>query len=126
MIHPRCRLYRMCKVLAVAGAVVLLELAGSWGALDQELLPPPAPVAQVCPPEKAKDGAEPPKKEGGEKKEEPFWAKVPPLQPYPRLGAFTIPPKGPGYYSLKDVLEGNWREAPPKFPYPPTSLNANP
>lgn len=60
-----------------------------------------------------------PKKE--EKKEEkPFWAKNPPVTPMPRPGWFIIPPKGPGYYTLRDVLEDNCRENPPKSPWGPT------
>jgi hypothetical protein len=55
--------------------------------------------------------------------EKPFWTKVPPVQPYPRAGAFLILPTGPGYYSLRDLLEGNYRDKPPKFPYPPFCLN---
>lgn len=52
-----------------------------------------------------------------------FWKKVPPVEPPPRAGWPVLPPAGPGYYSLRDRLEGRWREKPPKFPYPPTSLN---
>src|SRR5207249_84964 len=37
-------------------------------------------------------------------------------------GWFSIPPKGPGYYSLLDLVRGNYREGPPKFPYPPFAL----
>ena len=50
-----------------------------------------------------------------------FWTKVPPLSPYPRLGFPFIFPTGPGYYSLLDVLEGNYRENAPKNPWPPTA-----
>jgi hypothetical protein len=44
--------------------------------------------------------------------------KVPPVRPHPRPGFFSILPTGPGYYSLGDALTGNWREGPPKYPYP--------
>jgi hypothetical protein len=47
------------------------------------------------------------------------WAKVPPIGPLPRPGWFIILPTGPGYYSLKDLLTDNYRENPPKYPYPP-------
>jgi hypothetical protein len=43
--------------------------------------------------------------------------KVPPVRPHPRPGFFSIPPAGPGYYSLADALTGTWREGPPKYPY---------
>ncbi len=45
----------------------------------------------------------------------------PPLMPIPRTGMFLIPPTGQGYYSFRDWLEGNYREKPPKFPWPPVS-----
>jgi hypothetical protein len=48
-----------------------------------------------------------------------LWSKVPPVRPFPRLGSFLVAPTGPGYYSLRDVIEGNYREAPPTFPYAP-------
>ena len=31
---------------------------------------------------------------------------------------FPVPPTGPGYYSLLDVIRGNCRKDPPKYPYP--------
>jgi alginate export protein len=46
-----------------------------------------------------------------------MWAKVPPIRPLPRPGTFPMPPSGPGYYSLLDVVQGNYREGPPKIPY---------
>src|SRR5262249_20113413 len=58
---------------------------------------------------------------GEEKQEESCWAKVPPVVPLPRTGWFLIPPSGPGYYSLLDCVQGNYREKPPKLPYPPLS-----
>jgi hypothetical protein len=48
----------------------------------------------------------------------PFWARVPVVQKFPPLGWFFLPPNGPGYYSLADVLFGNYRKGPPKYPYP--------
>jgi hypothetical protein len=44
--------------------------------------------------------------------------KVPPTRVFPRLGHSPNLPKGPGYYSFLDVLQGNYRENPPKYPYP--------
>lgn len=52
----------------------------------------------------------------------PFWATNPPVTPFPRPAFFYIPPKGPGYYSAWDMLRGNERENPPKFPYTPISI----
>jgi hypothetical protein len=51
------------------------------------------------------------------------WSKVPPVTPIPRMGNFQILPTGPGYYSLLDYLEGNYREKPPKYPWPPFSID---
>jgi hypothetical protein len=57
--------------------------------------------------------------------EPPFnWAKVPPVTPVPRPGWFIITPTGPGYYSLEDLLTGNYRRQAPRFPYGLTSLNS--
>ena len=55
-----------------------------------------------------------------------IWSKVPPPEPFPRLGGFFILPTGPGYYSLKDVLTDNYREKPPVYPWPPFSLDVYP
>ena len=49
------------------------------------------------------------------------WRKVPKTRPVPRSGFFQVPPTGPGYYSLLDVLQENERSGPPKYPYPRTS-----
>src|SRR5262249_35801646 len=54
-----------------------------------------------------------------DEKAKPFWAKNPPVTRFPRPGFFCIPPTGPGYYSAWDLLQGNERENPPKFPYGP-------
>ena len=52
----------------------------------------------------------------------PFWQRVPVVQKFPPPGWFPLPPNGPGYYSLADVLTGTYRKAPPKYPYPRFSL----
>src|SRR5262249_27358222 len=67
-----------------------------------------------------KGGAAPAKPKAEEPKS--FWEKVPPVRIFARPGNFSIPPAGPGYYSAKDCLTGNFREAPPRFPYPPHAL----
>jgi hypothetical protein len=51
-----------------------------------------------------------------------FWKNVPPVYPIARPGDFTVPPTGPGYYSLLDCLTGTERQAPPKYPYPAFAL----
>jgi len=43
---------------------------------------------------------------------------VPVVTKVPPLGSQTIPPTGPGYYSFQELLEGDERQAPPKYPYP--------
>ena len=50
------------------------------------------------------------------------WANVPSVQVLPRLGYFLVPGSGPGYYSALDKIQGNYREKPPVFPYPPFAL----
>jgi hypothetical protein len=54
------------------------------------------------------------------------WARVPPVFIFPRLGDFLIPPSGPGYYSVQDVVKHHRRARPPVFPYPPFSLKPFP
>ncbi len=50
-----------------------------------------------------------------------MWDKLPPAPPLPRIGYFTIPPGGRGYYSLVDVLlDHHWLKTP-QTPYPPTA-----
>ncbi len=56
----------------------------------------------------------------------PFWTKVPPVRPIQRPGWFIIPPAGPGYYSLRDLLEDNVREDRPALPWAPHSINPAP
>jgi hypothetical protein len=47
-----------------------------------------------------------------------WWANVPNVQPFPPPGNTIVPPTSPGYYSLLDVLRGNYRQKPPTYPYP--------
>lgn len=51
-----------------------------------------------------------------------FWESNPPVRIFPRMGFFTIPPAGEGYYSLLDVLTGEERQNPPKTPFPRFAL----
>jgi hypothetical protein len=48
----------------------------------------------------------------------PWWARVPNVQPFPPPGNTVVPPTGPGYYSLRDVLFSDYRQKPPRYPYP--------
>jgi hypothetical protein len=85
--------------------------------LDEITLRDEGPAA-ATPPGEVGPGAEccPP----AEKK--PFWATRSPVTPMPLLGAWIIPPTGPGYYSLWDLVRGEERSNPPRFPYGPYSL----
>jgi hypothetical protein len=79
------------------------------------------PIATGAPGEKKTESL--PIVESTEKKEEPkappsFWEKNPPYRLIPKLGNLPVLPTGPGYYSMRDWLEGNYRTAPPKYPYP--------
>jgi Alginate export len=106
---------------AVAAGLV----AGGIGASAQAVEPaipradPPAPAAPTSSPAPAADACP----AGGDSD---FWRNVPPVRPMPRLGNFPVPPGGPGYYSLADALAGDFREKPPKFPYPPFGLIPQP
>jgi len=102
---------------------------------ESALQPDPAEAASAqkpgcppCSPGAAQDGQ---KKEGepkdgdkkdGDKKDDdtakPFWQTHPRYPVLPRPGGFfQIPPTGPGYYSLKDLLTHQYRENPPPFGY---------
>ncbi|HEY7329769.1 MAG TPA: alginate export family protein [Gemmataceae bacterium] len=48
----------------------------------------------------------------------PWWTRVPNAQPFPPLGNTIIPPRGPGYFTLWELLSGDRREKPPIFAYP--------
>lgn len=53
-------------------------------------------------------------------------SKVPPVTAPSRPGLFMLPPTGPGYYSLLDLIIGNKREKPPVAPYAPFALLTTP
>lgn len=46
------------------------------------------------------------------------WAKVPVIRPLPKLEYYSPMPKGEGYYSLWDRIQGLPRQTPPKIPFP--------
>jgi hypothetical protein len=53
------------------------------------------------------------------------WMNLPVVRSTPRVGYFYVPPTGPGYYSLVDLVCDKYREAPPKYGYPPVCLMAD-
>lgn len=93
---------------------------------------PGAKELPAAPAGKDGDPCAPCAKQDDKKKAEPkdpwveFWKKVPPVRPTPPLGNFFVPPRGPGYYSLRDLLTGNYREGPPKSPWPSFTLLGTP
>ncbi len=120
------------KTLAEVGLLGGLWLAGSNCLLAQQAVPVSAVQAPVVITESGAAvtgqplGAPvtPPTVEAAPAAGEeckPFWTTVPHLSPLPRTGNFIIPPSGPGYYSLMDCLTDNYREKPPKAPWPPVS-----
>lgn len=90
----------------------------------------PAAVSVADPP--AMDPAPPLMEEGnapcevGCKEKQPFWATVPYPYYWPPLGWAFRRPEGPGYYSLWDMVTGNYREKPPPYPWPPFGLDIVP
>jgi hypothetical protein len=54
------------------------------------------------------------------------FADTPPNFIFPRLGLFPVPPTGPGYYSARDFLTGDYRQNPPPFPWGRISLKPFP
>lgn len=123
------------KAAATIGAPELDEPAIPLEAprpVELPVKPPPTEPAvkpeQAIPPAQSDQTDQPAQAEQPEQPAEAVadpafdWTKVPPIRnPIPRLGWFTIPPDGPGYYSLYDFFRGRERENPPKFPYPPIS-----
>lgn len=55
----------------------------------------------------------------------PF-ANTPPLSNFPRLLSTRSAPTGPGYYSARDFLSGEYRQKPPPFPWGRISLKPFP
>lgn len=107
-------------------SVLLLAVAGVCGpAMAQQRLPvslnsEPSPIAWIAPPALA-EYLPPPVEAAPAAPASPAvlpGSKRPPITPLPRPGIFTIPPSGPGYYSLKDQVQGNYQEKAPKYPYP--------
>src|SRR5262249_4833581 len=77
---------------------------------DGTAMPPPPNDGLGCAPASGGDG--------GQGSSGDRFKGVPPITPIPPTGWFPIQPSGPGYYSVEDVLTDNYRQAPPKYPYP--------
>ena len=101
-----------------------IALLGTGIALQVYANPtPPAPKATETPKTtEAPKTAEAPKAADGKFD----MSKVPPVTAASRPGLFLLPPTGPGYYSLLDLVTGNKREKPPVAPYAPFALLTTP
>src|SRR5262245_41280882 len=88
--------------------------------------PAAAPSPAATPPSASSSATTPPAAQSAaDETPKPFdWTKVPAIQPTPRVGYIIVPPPGPGYFSLDDLLTGNCRPKAPKFPFGTTSLYA--
>lgn len=105
----------------VAMMVFLIGVSGSTSA--DELPTFPAPTQEKETKEKEAKEKDTDKKDHDDS--DPctkFWQKNPPVRIFPRIGNFSVPPSGEGFYSLHDCLTGHWREKPPNFPYPAFGL----
>jgi hypothetical protein len=85
------------------------------GNQQPEPIPPPAVVEKI-----GETGIPP----GNAASRWPWMANLP-YRPIPPLGNSPILPTGPGYYSLRDVATGTYRDEPPRSPYPPYGLMRN-
>jgi hypothetical protein len=72
----------------------------------------------------AADKDVPPAASDGKAQEGPksAWLTNPPVAVIPRPAFYPMPPMGAGYYSLLDMLTGNYRDKPPAFGYPRFAL----
>jgi hypothetical protein len=115
---------RKLRAWLVGGALGVLLAAGTGLAQTRpETLPPgetppgtATPDAAALPPVVTEAAAA----DGDGKPEAPksVFDKVPPIPPViPKPGVFFMPPQGPGYYSLLDLLTGKYREERPPQPY---------
>lgn len=105
-------IFRRLPQLLAVGVTLTLLLTNVTHAQDlpkAALLPP----AEVVDDAAAQPAAEQPRSP---------WLDIPILHFNPRLGNFSILPKGRGYYSGLDWLRGNEVEAPPKTPFPAFAL----
>lgn len=85
--------------------------------------PSPGEAAQPIPEEEAPalggpSGGEQPPEEAAAGRYAPWWTRVPNVQPFPPPGNTIVPPRGPGYFTLWELISGDRRERPPVYPYP--------
>lgn len=105
---------------ALRSVAVAAGLCGG-AASAQDFLPPLEAAPPMAPPtmvEERSPVAPPTVVEECECKDAFDWKKVPRVRPFPRIGNFSVPPAGPGYYSALDRLRGECLKGPPKYPYP--------
>ncbi len=108
--QPPVVLHPPTPVVAPAGVE---SLPDTLPAVEPPPALPAAPPAPANPPAPAADDGD-------------VLKKVPTARALQRPGFFPVPPTGPGYYSLFDALTGNYREGPPKYPYPRSAINPSP
>lgn len=101
----------------------VLAVAVVFGCNAAVAQPPGAPIAEQAPSVGFDGAVQPPA--GSAASPNPIaceaefdWKKVPRVRPFPRIGNFSVPPTGPGYYSAMDQLRGEYLQGPPKYPYP--------
>jgi hypothetical protein len=130
MFASRCKENRKLCATLMAGALGLLLSAGAALAqMKPDTLPPNVTPPATAPAKDADAATLPPvvveqAADGDAKPDKPksVFDKVPPIpQVLPRPGVFFMPPGGPGYYSLLDLLTGKYREERPPQPYSPIS-----
>ncbi len=85
--------------------------------------PAPGELERPIPEEEAPalsgpSGGEQPPEEAAAGRYAPWWTRVPNVQPFPPTGNTVVPPRGPGYYTLWELLSGDRREGPPRYSYP--------
>ena len=103
-------------LLVAAPPLLAQEAAAPRPTVD---LPGSPETGEAAPTTLEAAGSQDGKKDDSLKTEAPksAWLDNPPTRIFPRPGFFTVPPKGPGYYSFLDVIQDNFREGPPKAPY---------
>src|SRR5687768_14440213 len=112
-ISPCNMLSKLCIGISALGLTFQVVAA--------EPAPPPGGSTTVAPATAPPTGATTPPP--GSKVD---WSKVPPVTAPPRPGMFTMPPSGPNFYTLKDLVTGKKRDAPPVSPFAPYALMTTP
>ncbi len=124
LFHPssfRLHPWRGAGALLV-GVIFFLSSVG----YGQELKDEPLAIKAENPAGDSAEGGEKSSQHSALSSQPSFWEKIPPVRVFPLLGNYPIAPTGFGYYSLLDCWRGDYRQAPPKFPYPRFGLMAFP